>query len=134
MSEEKVVIVDANVIVKPQGKGMAVAGFIISLVGLIFSSIIIAAVIVSVGLGGGMGLGYFWLVLCILGLVLSIMGMMKLKRTGGKRGLAIAGMIIGIVAVVWTSLGLAGVGAAASQVNDARMQMENNMRDMNLNN
>ena len=41
----------------PQGKGMAVAGFVISLVALIFYFIIAVAVAAQAIMGGGFGLG-----------------------------------------------------------------------------
>lgn len=117
--------------VKPQGKGMGIAGFVISLVALIFSPIVFASVALSVGLGGGMGFGYFWIVVCLLSVALSVMGMMKLGKTGGKRGLAITGMIIGIVATIWSLLLLTGVNEAATQLekNNIDMQELNNALD-----
>ncbi len=95
---------------KPEGKGMAVAGFVISLVGLVFYFIIAGIVAVSALVGGGYGLGIFWLILCLAGTGLSVMGMMKLGKTGGKKGLAVAGMIIGIIAVIMTAMLVMGIG------------------------
>jgi hypothetical protein len=114
----------------PQGKGMGIAGFVISLVALIFSPIIFGMVTVSVGLGGGMGLGYFWMIVCILSVALSVMSMLKLGKTGGKRGLAIAGMIIGIVATIWSLMLLLAVNTAANSVdvqdlNNAVKELQN---------
>lgn len=105
----------------PQGKGMAVAGFVISLVALLFYFIIAGVVTVQAALGGGYGLGIFWLVLALAGTGLSVMGMMKLGKTGGKKGLAIAGMICGIIAVILTLLLVMGIGkmqAAGSEFGD----------------
>ncbi|MGZ4035400.1 MAG: hypothetical protein ACXVPU_01685 [Bacteroidia bacterium] len=96
----------------PQGKGMAVAGFVISLVGLVLYFIIAGIVALQALAGGGYGLGIFWLVLCLLGTGLSVMGMMKLGKTGGKKGLSIAGMIIGLVAVILTLLLVMGISKA----------------------
>ena len=95
---------------KPEGKGMAVAGFVISLVGLVFYFIIAGIVAVSALVGGGYGLGIFWLILCLAGTGLSVMGMMKLGKSGGKKGLAVAGMIIGIIAVIMTAMLVMGIG------------------------
>lgn len=95
----------------PQGKGMAVTGFVLSLVGLVFYFIIAGIVAVSALVGGGYGLGIFWLVLCLAGTGLSVMGMMKLGKTGGKKGLAIAGMIIGIIAVIMTAMLVMKIGS-----------------------
>ena len=92
----------------PQGKGMGVAGFVISLVALVLYLPIAASAL----LGGGYGLGIFWLIVCLLGTLLSIMGMMKLGKTGGKRGLAITGMILGLVATVLTVLMVMKIGDA----------------------
>jgi hypothetical protein len=108
---------------KPQGKGLAVTGFVLSLVALLFGwivyGIITANAIASAALGqeAGMGLGYFWIVLTLASVVLSIMGMMKLGKTGGKKGMGIAGMIIGIVALIWTVMMHLGVGAAVDAAN-----------------
>ena len=98
----------------PQGKGMAVSGFVISLVALVFYFIIAGIVTVQAALGGGYGLGIFWLVLSLAGTVLCVLGMMKLGKTGGKKGLAIAGMIIGIIAVILTALLVMGIGKIQS--------------------
>lgn len=76
----------------PQGKGMAVAGFVISLVGLVLYIPVAGIVGIAALAGGGYGLGISWLVICLAGAALSIMGMMKLGKTGGKKGLGIAGM------------------------------------------
>lgn len=97
--------------VQPQGKGLAVGGFVLSLVGLIFTSIIMGIVMVNMATGGGKGLAYFWVVLCLASVAMSVMGMMKLGKTGGKKGLAIAGMIIGIVASIWSILAVLGLSA-----------------------
>ena len=84
----------------PQGKGLAVSGFILALVGLVFSGIIAGIAALSIATGGSGWLMYFWLVLCIASVVMCAMGMSKLGKTGGKKGLAIAGLVIGIVATV----------------------------------
>ncbi len=100
----------------PQGKGMAVTGFVLALVGLIFSSWGVGLSLVV-----GMWLGYFWIALCIASIVLSVMGMSKLGKTGGKKGLGIAGMIIGIVAVIWSIVVLLGV-LAMNKIKDSAME------------
>lgn len=87
---------------KPEGKKMAIAGFVISLVTLIFYFIIAAIVATQAVLGGGYGLGIFWLLLSVGSVGLCVVGMMKLNKTGGKKGLAITGMIVGLVATVLT--------------------------------
>lgn len=98
----------------PQGKGMAIAGFIIALAALVLNNVMAGIAILAIIAGGSGWLMYLWLVVNILGLILSIMAMGKLKKTGGKRGLAIAGMIIGIVGTVWAVILVMGLSVAAS--------------------
>lgn len=105
----------------PQGRGMAIAGFVIALVALVFYFVVAGIVTVQAALGGGYGLGIFWLIVSLLGTGLSVMGMMKLGKTGGKKGLAIAGMVIGIVALILTVMLVLGIGKiqeASSQLGD----------------
>jgi len=47
------------------------------------------------------------------------MGMMKLGKTGGKRGLAIAGLIVGLVAVIMTVLLVMGIGKVQEKAAEA---------------
>ncbi|MGM9827181.1 MAG: hypothetical protein ACI30O_03205 [Muribaculaceae bacterium] len=72
MEEEKVVIV------KQQGNGMGVAGFVLALLGLILCWVPILN----------------W-ILWILGLIFSIIGMFK-----PKKGLAIAGLVISCLYII----------------------------------
>jgi hypothetical protein len=116
---------ELNVSNAPQGKGLAVTGFVLSLVGLIFSSWIAAIAVVSIIAGGSAWLMYFWLVLCIASIVLSVMGMSKLGKTGGKKGLGVAGLVIGIVATIYSIilvLGLSVAAGAADSVGSDAMQ------------
>jgi hypothetical protein len=127
---------NTNVGQVPQGKGMGIAGFVISLVGLVLYFVIaglVTAQIMSAGMQTAMGtkvsvsygLVLFWLVVCILGLVLSIMGMIKLGRTGGKRGLAITGMVLGIIATILTVLLVAGVSSANKKLEESAGVLQN---------
>ncbi len=95
----------------PQGKGMGTAGFVISLVALVLYFPVAIAVTASAILGGGYGLGIFWAIVSLLGTIFSIMGMMKLGKTGGKRGLAIAGLVLGIVASLLSIKLVMGISA-----------------------
>ena len=126
MSEE-------NNAAKPEGKGAAIGGFILSLVGLIFAGMIAVMTAASMGVTlaetgemGGKGLMWFWVILCLASVVLSVMGMMKLGKTGGKKGLAIAGLIIGIVAVIWSFILLMGLDMAAGMGDAAANELMNN--------
>ncbi len=120
---------ELNVSNAPQGKGLAVTGFVLSLVGLIFSSWIAAIAVVSIIAGGSAWLMYFWLVLCIASIVLSVMGMSKLGKTGGKKGLGIAGMIIGIVATIYSIILVLGLSVAASAADSGSAAMQNAMEE-----
>ncbi len=97
------------------GKGLGVAGFVISLVALVLWMPISAAAVFSAALGGGMGLAGFWLVVSLLGLVLSVLGLMKATKGGGKKGLAIAGLVIGLVASSLAVRTLIGVNKAKAE-------------------
>lgn len=97
-----------------QGKQMGIAGFVLALVTLVLSSWIAALAVASIITGGSGWLMYLWLVLAIISVVLSAMAMGKLKKSGAKRGLAVAGLVIGIVSVVWSLILVAGLSLAAS--------------------
>lgn len=140
-SNSKFIIMSENLdatTTAPQGKGMAVAGFIIALAALVLNNVMAGIAILAIIAGGSGWLMYLWLVVNILGMVLSIMAMGKLKKSGGKRGLAIAGMIIGIVGTVWAIilvLGLSVAAAASSGLSDDmqdafREGMKKEMQDM----
>lgn len=65
---------------QPQGKGLAVGGFVLAVVCLVLSSWIAAMATASVILGGSAWLMYLWLVLSIVSIVVSVMGMSKLGK------------------------------------------------------
>ncbi len=113
----------------PQGKGMAVTGFVLSLAGLLLNNVMAGIAIIAIIAGGSGWLMYLWLVVNILGMVLSIMAMGKLKKTGGKRGLAIAGMIIGIVGTVWAIILVMGLSVAASASSDFSNEMQDAFKE-----
>jgi len=114
----------------PQGKQMGIAGFVLALVTFVFSWWIFAISIASIALGGSGWLGYLWLVLALVSVVLSAMGMSKLGKTGGKKGLAIAGLVIGIVSVVWCGICVAGMSAAASMQSELTNRFESELNDI----
>ena len=82
------------------GKGLGVAGFVISLVALVLYFVVAIVVAAQAILGGGMMLAIIWTIISVLGLGLSAMGMMKASKAGAKKGLAIAGLVIGIIATI----------------------------------
>lgn len=111
----------------PQGKGMGVAGFVISLVALVLFWIISPMALFSAALGGGMGLAGFWLVFSILGTLLSVLGMNKLGKTGGKKGLAMTGMILGIISVLLSIWLIMGVMKVQKEMGDTGKEFMNTL-------
>src|SRR3989338_8093068 len=101
--------------VQPQGKGMAIGGFILSLVGLLLAGAVMVGSYMAMG---SKVVAYLWVVLCIASVILSAMAMSKLGKTGGKKGLAIAGLIIGIVAVVYSIIVLMGLSLVDNGLNE----------------
>lgn len=81
---------------------MAIAGFVLAIVSMVVNLYTIPA---------------------ILGLVFSIVGLVQIKKGGFKnKGLAIAGLIISIVALVWDILYYAVIGPAMSAWLESIMQ------------
>lgn len=72
------------------GKGQAIAGMVLSIVSLVICWFGLAAFIA--------------LPLAIIGLVLSVVGGKKLKENGQKSGIATAGLVLGIIATVLSSI------------------------------
>ena len=73
------------------GKGLAVAGLVLSIVGLVLSFFA----------------GWFSIIalpVSIVGLVLAVMGGKKLKAVGAPAGIATAGLVLGIIAVVFSAI------------------------------
>lgn len=96
----------------PQGKGMAIGGFVLALVGLLLANVIAGLCIVN----GSLVLSYIWIVLCAASIIMSAMAMKKLGASGGKKGLAVAGLIIGIVGTVWAIMCMMAASTALSFV------------------
>ena len=81
----------------------------------------------AAALGGGTGLSIFWLVLSLTGTILSVMGMMKLGKTGGKKGLATTGMILGIIAILTSAWLVFAVGKVHDKAGDLGDKFKNAM-------
>jgi hypothetical protein len=73
------------------GKGQTIAGFVLALCGLV------------TGFFGGW-CSVFALPMAIVGLILAIVGGNNLRASGQPSGLATAGLVIGIIAVVFASI------------------------------
>ncbi len=109
---------------KPEGKGAAVGGFILALVGMIVPFNVIAVLV------GSTVMAYIGLAICLISVVLCAMAMGKLKKTGGKRGLAIAGLIVGLVATVWSAMAVVNIGELVDARNKGAMELQ---KDWNRN-
>lgn len=66
---------------KVPGKGIAIAGMVIGIVALLLA-------IFSIGFTLG-----------LIGLVLSVVGLMQAKKAGKKNGMAMVGIILGVLAI-----------------------------------
>lgn len=108
----------------PQGKGAAVGGFILSLVGIVIPFNVLAV------FAGSAIVAYIGLAICIISVVLCAMAMGKLKKTGGKRGLAIAGLVIGLVASVWSIMAVLSINEAIDARNKGVGELQNELIDM----
>lgn len=73
------------------GKGKIVAGFVMGIVGIVFG--LLSGVFSIVGLP-----------VAVVGLILSVSGGKAAKAAGQPSGLATAGLVLGIIAVVFTAI------------------------------
>ena len=73
------------------GKNQAIAGFVMSIVGIVFAI-----------LSGWLSI--IALPISIVGLVLAVIGGKKLRAAGQPSGLATAGLVLGIIAVVFSAI------------------------------
>ncbi len=75
------------------GKGQSIAGLVLGIVGIVFAFGPISAWLCVIALP-----------VAIVGLVLSVVGGKKLKANGQPAGIATAGLVIGIIAVVFAAI------------------------------
>jgi hypothetical protein len=126
-----------------QGRGLGIAGFVISLISLLLLGLIgffAYAQIVAAGMeslagtptSGGYELSVSWLFVCILGLVISIIAMNKLSKTGGKKGLATSGMVIGIISTILTVILIGVVDYGNSQARKRTEQLEDVFKNIDV--
>lgn len=76
--EEKNENLNGNV--QKSTNGLAIAGFVVSLVSLFIN---------------------FWGIVGLVGTILSAVGLSHVKKTNSGKGLAIAGLVIGIISIVY---------------------------------
>ncbi len=110
------------------GKGQATAGLVLGIVGIVFAFL-------------GTWFSVLSLPISIVGLILSIVGGKKLKAAGQPDGIATAGLVLGIIAVVFSAImfftcGLcticaaASAGAVNSAAKDAADALEDALKDL----
>lgn len=88
-----------NEIVAASGKGKSIAALVCGILGIVGSFIPVVC--------------YFTLVLAILGIVFGAKGMKEAKVTGEGKGLAVAGLVLGIIGTSFGALGVLCVMCAA---------------------
>ena len=119
---------------KVKGKGAGIAGFVISLFALVFWIFAAGIAYFQAILGGGFITAGCWTFLSMVGFVLSITGLIWLRRTKGKPGLAISGVVIGMVALLLCGLMFHQVQKLHSnqfvnEVNELMEKMKDQMND-----
>lgn len=120
---------------KPQGKGLAIVGFILSLLMIVSIWFVWGAAAIVQAAGGN---GFISLIVClviaIVGLLLSFMGMKKLGATGGGKGLAMTGLIINVVVVLLLGYFMYSVSQVPSfegTLNEFGSELDNAMQQLN---
>jgi hypothetical protein len=81
------------------GKNMSIAALVCGILGIVGSWIPVVC--------------YFTLVLAILGIVFGAKGMKKSKESGQNKGLAVAGLVLGIIGTAFAAIGVLCVICAA---------------------
>lgn len=98
-------------------QGKVITGFVLGIVAIICSFI-----------GGWFSI--IALPMAIVGLVLSIIGGKEYKAAGQNNGLATAGLVIGIVAVVFSAIFFFTCGVCVLCVADELNELENGLNDL----
>ena len=100
------------------GKGQSIAGLILGILGIVFAFGPISAWLCVIALP-----------VAIVGLVLSVVGGKKLKANGQPKGIATAGLVIGIIAVVFAAISFFTCGLCVICVEAAGSSLENALED-----
>ncbi len=100
------------------GKGQSIAGLILGICGIVFAFGPISAWLCVIGLP-----------VAIVGLVLSVIGGKKLKANGQPAGIATAGLVIGIIAVVFAAISFFTCGLCVICVETSGAALENALED-----
>lgn len=98
-------------------KGKAIAGLVLGIVSIVFGF-----------LGGWFSV--LSLPMAIVGLVLSVIGGKALKAAGQPAGIATAGLVLGIIAVVFTAISFFTCGLCTICVTAAVNEYEDALNDL----
>ena len=99
------------------GKGFAIAGFVLSIIGVVF----------------GILNGWFSIIglpVAIVGLVLSVNGRRRLASNGMPTGIGTAGMVLGIIATVFTAIAFFTCGICLICASGTIAGIENALGDL----
>lgn len=96
------------------GKGLGTGGFVLSLVAIVGYFIVAVMATASAALSGSSSMLLIWAVICGIALLLSFMGYRKSAAAGAKKGLATAGIVISLVALVLSGYGHYSLNKAMS--------------------
>ena len=103
-------------------KGKAIAGLVLGIVALVFGFIPGICAVLS-------------LPMAIVGLVLSVVGGKALKAAGQPAGMATAGLVIGIIAIVFTAISFFTCGictlCVANELNSAANELNDLANELN---
>ncbi len=93
-------------------KTLQVGALVCSLVGLVLSFFV-----------GGIAFSLIEVALCVIGIVLGAKGMKAATMAGQGKGMAIAGLVLGIIGVVFASVNLICAIACAAAVNSVENEL-----------
>lgn len=89
----------AQVMPAPPKNGAALASLLLAILALVFCWL--SALGVLIGTGGVIGFGLIPIIVALIAIVLGIAGIRRSSRQGAsRRGVAIAGLVVGIVALI----------------------------------
>ena len=131
MSEE----LDSNTSGNPSGKTKGIIGFVLALAAILCGTWLLTLLgFDTTTLTFSKGPAMAALILPILAIVISVMGMKACKAAGEKKGLAMAGMIIGIVAFIWMLITIFTLSAASGLMGEGFENLKDSLDQLeNLN-
>lgn len=101
-NNENVEVVDNAMVPANNGKGMSIAALVCGILGIVGSFIPVVT--------------YFTFILAILGIVFGAKGNKIAKETGEGKGMATAGLVLGIIGTAFGVLGILCVACSAALI------------------